>query len=180
MKDSVSNIWHKVVDGDTAAWAVLVRRFAPLVFKVARRAGLNQSDAEDCVQQTWLALYKSRRRIEDPRKLPGWLIRVVSRAASRLISRQTKQTITDGHVEPASSPPLQDQELIQLERLLQLETALSQLDERCERVLRAILTASPDLKYDDIARNLKMSPNSLGPTRNRCIKKLREILEDLG
>lgn len=71
MTKTVSDIWTEVLEGDSGSWTKLVRLLAPLVFTVARRAGLNQSDAEDCVQQTWVALYQGRRNIKDPNRLPA-------------------------------------------------------------------------------------------------------------
>jgi len=180
MIDSVSNIWQKVLQGDDQQWSRLVRTLAPLVFTVARRAGLNERDAEDCAQQTWLALYKGRHDVKDPASLPAWLIRVVSRKAARMVRQRARQTEFGQEAESTSPTLLPDEELIRLERLGQLELAFGQLDERCRRVLRAIFFSPPELTYNDLAQELGMSPNSLGPTRTRCINKLRKILRNLG
>lgn len=180
MIDSVSNIWQKVLQGDDQQWSRLVRTLTPLVFTVARRTGLSERDAEDCAQQTWLALYKGRYEVRDPAGLPAWLIRVASRKAARMVRQRARQTEFDQEAEPASPALLPDEELIRLERLGQLELGLEQLDERCRRVLRAVFFSSPELTYDDLARDLGMPPNSLGPTRTRCINKLRKILHNLG
>ena len=180
MKRTVSDIWNGVLQGYSESWTQLVRMFAPLVFTVARRAGLSQSDAEDCVQQTWIALYKGRNNIRDPNKLPAWLIRVTSRVAMRLVRKQAREELVSHGAETIISTTPPDEELQQLERLTHLEIGLRQLDRRCSQVLRSIFLAPPDKTYRDIAADLGIPFNSLGPTRMRCLKKLRKILEALG
>lgn len=180
MKKTVSDIWTDVLEGQADSWAQLVRMFAPLVFTVARRAGLSQSDAEDCVQQTWIALYRGRHTIKDPAKLPAWLIRVTSRASMRLVRKQARDQLVGHQAETANPAALPDEELYRLERLTHLKIGLSQLDRRCSEILKSVFMAPPDQTYRDIAADLGIAPNSLGPTRMRCLKKLRKILEALG
>jgi len=180
MKKTVSEIWNEVLEGHSDAWTQLVRMFAPLVFTVARRAGLSQTDAEDCVQQTWIALYRGRNNIKDPSRLPAWLLRVASRVAMRLVREQARQQLVSRQAE-TSTPAIPPDEVLQrLERLTHLEIGLSQLDRRCSKVLREVFLAPPDKTYRDIAADLGIAPNSLGPTRMRCLQKLRKILEALG
>lgn len=95
----------------------------------------------------------------------------------RLVRQQSRRGLVAQQADEAPSATLPDEEL---ERLTHLKLGLSQLDKRCSEVLKSVFLASPDKKYRDIAADLGMPPNSLGPTRMRCLKKLRKILEVLG
>lgn len=180
MKKTVSEIWSEVLDGQSEAWTQLVSMFAPLVFTAARRAGLDQNDAEDCVQQTWIALFRGRYSIKDPNKLPAWLLRVASRAASRLVREQARQQVVSRKADIPTPAILPDEQLNRLERLAHLEIGLGQLDRRCSRILRAVFLAPPGKTYREIAADVGIAPNSLGPTRMRCLQKLQRVLEEFG
>lgn len=177
--ESIETIWIQVQSGSPAAWAALVRLLAPVVYSVPRRWGLDRSDSEDISQQTWLALYKSRDKIEDPVALPAWLINVASRKSRRLIGGRIRNREL-----PASGgtdlPPLPDQELLSLERQAYLRLALTRLDGRCQRLVEALFLTYPPKSYQQIAKELGLKPNSLGPIRTRCLERLRRILEDFG
>jgi len=179
MNESIESIWAGVRSGSSEAWAVLVRLLAPVVFSTARRWGLGYSDSEEISQQTWLALYVARNEIEDPVALPAWLIRVASRKAQRLLrDRQRDLNLPSGS--SMETPSLPDDDLLALERQACLRLALTRLDERCRMLVEALFLQDSPGSYDQIAKKLGLSPNSLGPIRARCLKRLRRILEDFG
>jgi len=167
------------VSGDPSAWETVVDRYAPLVYAVARHCGLASTDAEDCAQQTWLALYRQRRSILDPMKLPGWLTQTTRRKATRMRSRRRRSDEVNRQLpSPEPAVPI-DQAIETLEQRALLELAMEQLDPRCYKLLRAIFLSPDDTSYRDIARELAIPLNSVGPTRSRCLKKLKKILESL-
>jgi RNA polymerase sigma factor (sigma-70 family) len=180
MTQHIKEIWKSVVEGDHDAWKSLVRRYQALVITVARRVGLSPPDAEDCAQQTWMSLYRNRRAIKDPERLPAWLIRTTRRRAVRTAQRlvRTSPAEPDSRFETNVSQP--DEEVLLVERQGVLEVALEQLDPRCAKLLRALFFSPEDKSYREIARDLEISPNTLGPLRSRCLKRLREILEEMG
>lgn len=180
MEDTLVEIWQHVLQGSQRHWEQLVTRFAPLVFSVARRSGLDENEAEDCAQQVWIDLYKGRLTIQDPQGLPAWLIRVASRKATRILRRAAKEQEARGQNRNTNVEPPADDELLRLERYAQLELALDQLDDRCRALLRAVFYSSPECSYRDVAGEIGIPLNSLGPTRSRCLKKLRKILTELG
>ncbi|UCC43529.1 MAG: sigma-70 family RNA polymerase sigma factor [Candidatus Zixiibacteriota bacterium] len=179
MRESVSVIWQRVLTGSSEDWTKLVTRYASLVYSVVLRFGLTGDDAADCAQQTWIALYKSRESIKDPTRLPSWLIRVASRKASRMVRRRAKELRALGQLAAESTVPPPEDDLIRLQERAQLNHAFEHLDDRCQEVLRAVFFAAPKKSYAEIATDMGIPVNSLGPTRIRCIKKLRRILEDL-
>ncbi len=177
--DFLSDIWNQILDGQSAAWRQLVESLAPLVYTVAHRAGLNRRDAEDCAQQTWLDLYRSRHTVDHPERLPAWLIRVVTRKASRIRRRRTRENEVHRDLEAPAKPAAADDLLEHLENLARLTLALDQMDARCRKLLHEVFFAQHTKSYADIARELGMPVNSLGPTRSRCLAKLRKILESM-
>jgi len=180
MSEIDSDIWLRVLAGDNAAWEQLVRRYQPLVYAVAVRAGLSMEDAADCFQQTWVSLYRSRRRINDPSRLSAWLVTTAKREAMRL-RRRAERGDTEAVIRNwASSAPLPDEDLERLEAQAKLEIAMADLDPRCRNVLRAFFFSREEKSYEDIARDLGMAVNSLGAMRRRCLDKLKGILADYG
>ena len=178
MKSSITEIWSRVLDGDAEAWEELVSEFTTLVYSVALRRGLDQVDAEDCTQQTWLALYTSRNKIRDAGKLPNWLTSTAYRRAMRMHRSRYAHERAAQNIASQESPISPDEHLILIQRRAKLEQALEMLNERC-RILLHALFFSPDPKtYDEISKKLRIPLNSLGPTRKRCLEKLRKILSD--
>ncbi len=180
MADSINSIWQRILNDDAGAWRELVHRFEALVNTVARRCGLDSGDAADCAQHVWMSLYRNRRAIRDPRRLPKWLIMTARRRSIR-IARQNRQRSASrsAHRPGEDMPPLPDEEVERLERQAELEMALLQLDGRCQALLRALFLAPREKSYREIASELGLPVNSIGPIRTRCLNRLRRVLDDL-
>ncbi len=157
-----------------------MQRYAGLVNTVARRVGLSAYDAEDCGQHTWIALYRNRRVIRDPARLPGWLALTTRRQAVRMLQRQYRESDMLAEAPPTEGTVLPDEDLVRIELQDALEHAVAQLDERCREVLIALFLDPENVSYQDIADRLGLSPNTMGSLRSRCLKKLRSILEEMG
>ena len=169
-----------MVESDARAWRLLVEQFAGLVLSVASRVGLSEGDAEDCAQQTWIALYRNRKSIRDPRTLPAWLIKTTQRRAIRMLQRLVREASMAPTIDPGPGRPWPDEEVLALERQAILEAALRELDPRCREVLAALFFSPENKSYDNIARGLGLAANTLGPLRSRCLKKLKGILKKMG
>ena len=178
VSDKITGIWAGVLQGDQIAWEKLVSRFATLVYSVASKSGLAVSDAEDCAQQVWMTLYSGRKRIEKPESLPAWLVSTTRRKAARIIRRRKTAGRAKAQVESHPSELTPEESIMRLQRRAQLELAMEQLDDRCHKLMHAIFFADTDKSYQELARDLGIPVNSLGPTRLRCLKKLKKILED--
>ncbi len=174
------DLWNNVRAGDSAAWRQLVERYQALVYTVAVRSGLSMSDAADCFQQTWVALYENRNRIQDPARLSAWLVTTAKREAMRLRKRSLSETSDDAIADETDPNPLPDEELIQLEKQAQLERALAELDPRCRQVVDAFFFAPEAQSYEQLAATLGVAANSLGPVRHRCLERLKQILRKNG
>ncbi len=184
----VSNyqLWQKILEGDAKSWEQLVRRYQALVYTVCNNAGLSEMDAADCFQYTWMTLYKNRRKMKNPEKISAWLVTTTKREALRLrhLADRTDDCMSDRmhsgqheiKEEFISPNPLQDEELEVLERQAILEVALKQLDRRCREIMEIFFFAPENYTYEEIAKKLGVSSNSVGPLRRRCLEKLKKIL----
>ena len=175
----LSTIWKGVLDKDPEAWSELVHLLEPLVYAVARKSGLSAAECDDCAQETWLSLFRTRHRIENPNKIPAWLARAVSRRAGRMAKTRGRDSHAENLPELQTSGELPDEELERLEAAALVRVAVASLGPRCRQLLHALYLAPEHKKYRDIARDLGLSPNSFGPTRTRCLNKLRSILEGM-
>jgi RNA polymerase sigma factor (sigma-70 family) len=180
MSRSLDEIWRDVLGGDQRAWEEIVRLYASTLYALALRWGLSRPDAEDCVQFTWMSLYKHRHSIRDPVKLPYWLFRTAKRQAqylSRRIGRGRKLRQVPGS---ESDPITPVEEILSIERELIFKTAMRRLDRRCRELITGLFFAEKPNSYQALARRLGIASNTVGPLRSRCLKRLKEILEDMG
>jgi len=162
--------------GDQGAWDALVNRYTGLLWSIARAYGLPVPDAADAVQTTWLRLVEHLDRIADPERLPGWLATTIRREcihSSRRIDRCAGPSAD--LLEIPDSGPAVDAGLLRDERDAALWRALAGLDESCRQLLR-VLSADPPPAYTDVSAALGMKVGSIGPTRARCLAKLRVLL----
>jgi RNA polymerase sigma factor (sigma-70 family) len=177
---SIEQIWRRVLEGDRRAWPDLVLRLAPLVYTTAIRCGLTELDADDCAQRAWINLYRHRESIRDPLKLPGWLARTTRRLAVRMLTRGRRRVEIHQQSTLHQSPVLPDEELLVLERQAVFELLVERLDPRCRKLIRVLFLSDSPLSYKELAEELNLSINSLGPLRSRCLDRFKRLLEESG
>jgi RNA polymerase sigma factor (sigma-70 family) len=171
--------------GDAAAWQGLVERFSGLVWSVIRAHRLSNADSADVFQTTWLRLAEHIRRIEQPDRVGAWLATAARRECLQSM-RLAGRTVPTGDVEQLEGPPdlgnpteeallRAEQEREDADRAVALWRAVSRLPARCRQLLR-VLMASPPPSYAEVAAALGLPVGSIGPTRARCLRSLREEL----
>ncbi len=174
-------------DGDEEAWGVLVKRFSGLVWSVARAHGLGTADAEEVFQTTWLRLTEHIGRLKEPGRVGAWLATTARHESLKAIRAGRRTTPTDD-VEALDPGDERTPESLLLEsednaaetaRLRRVWAAFHQLPDRCRELLR-VLIATPPLPYTDIAAMFGIAVGSIGPTRGRCLRQLRELLGEAG
>jgi len=165
--------------GDPQAWDALVERYTALLWSITRSYRLSAADAADVVQTTWLRLVEHLDRISDPERLPGWLSTTARREAQRVARRADWPRPGDDFAFLAADDPAPDDRLLLDERDAALWSALALLDEACQRLLR-VLIADPAPSYADVAAAFGMKVGSIGPTRQRCLAKLRRLAQAAG
>jgi RNA polymerase sigma factor (sigma-70 family) len=164
-------------DGSEDALGQIVTELSPLLWQVARAAGLSSGDAEDVLQTVWLRLLSHLDGIRSPSALTAWLVITTKREAWRVRASDRRQVPADqdwlaGLPEPG--PSSEEQVVVDDERRA-LWAAIGQLDRRCQELLR-IIAFVPRPDYAAIADELGMPVGSIGPTRGRCLAKLRAAL----
>jgi RNA polymerase sigma factor (sigma-70 family) len=182
-REPVTPLVRRAADGDQVAWDALVERYTNLVWSVARSYRLSSSDAADVVQTTWLRLVENLGSVQDPERLPGWLATTARRECLRVLKRGGRELVgvvddTAFDVVDELAPAL-DSALLQDERDAALWTCFAQLSERCQRLLRVLMAAEPPA-YAQVSEAMGMPIGSIGPTRMRCLDRLREITSAAG
>jgi RNA polymerase sigma factor (sigma-70 family) len=179
---STEELIRACLENDRDAWESFVRQYGRLVYGIAWRAGLSREEAADVFQTVFAAAYRNLDRLENPEKLPGWLAMIARREAWRAarVARAGAPLESIANPHDATYPPPADARLDREERLLLLHEAMERLDGRCRRLLTLLFFREPPPSYAEAATELGMPLGSLGPTRARCLEKLRSDLERQG
>ena len=171
----VTGLVTRARNGERQAWDALVERYAPLIWSICRRHRLEAADAEDAAQNVWLKLVDHLDSPRDPAALPGWLATTTQRECSRIL-RTARRLRDAGHalaaVIPDNHAQAAEQDLLAAERHAALREAFGQLPPGCQQLL-ALLIHDPALSYAEISARLGIPVGSIGPTRRRCLDKLR-------
>jgi len=162
--------------GDSYAWDALVERFAPLIWSICRRYSLGRADADDVGQYVWLRLVDQLEAVHDPAALPGWLATTTQRECIRALRTARHQQALGHELDVEGTPDEQartvEQELLLAERHTALREAFSRLPPPCRRLI-AVLLEDPPVPYAEISARLGIPVGSIGPSRGRCVEKLR-------
>jgi RNA polymerase sigma factor (sigma-70 family) len=164
--------------GEMDALSGVVRELNPLLWHVARAEGLTSEESADVVQTTWLELVRRLHEIRSPQALTSWLVTATRREAWRARELSRRQ-LPDGAAQLESAPdpgPAPGEQLLTDERDQALWRHFQRLPERCRALLRIVAHVTrPD--YPAVAKALGMPIGSIGPTRGRCLAKLRAMLQ---
>lgn len=175
-----SELLGKAQAGDTGALHELIDEFSPLLWHVARAQGVDRETAADTVQTTWLRLLGSLSTIRQPEALAGWLVITTKREAWRVRSNGRRELPADREWDAApddsaASAELLDERIDATTQQRVLWRAVQRLSARCRSMVRIVAFVDrPD--YTAISQVLGLPHGSIGPTRGRCLAKLREML----
>ncbi len=174
MEPDVVGLVRAAAEGDRDAWSAIVRRYAGLVWTVARSFRLSAADAADVSQATWLRLVEHLGTVNDPAALGSWLA-TTSRREAIAILRKRREIPTSYPDQPDDDQAPPWQRLVTVERDKELWEAFRRLPERCRTLLR-LLVIEPVSSYAEAAAALEVPVGSLGPTRSRCLATLRRYM----
>jgi RNA polymerase sigma factor (sigma-70 family) len=166
-------------EGGEHALGQIVAELSPLLWQVARAAGLSPGDAEDVLQTVWLRLVSHLDDIHDATSLTGWLVTTTKRESWRVRAAERRQLPADTEQLadlPDKGPGSEEQVILDDQRRV-LWAAIGQLPARCQQLLR-IVAFAPRPDYAAVAHALGMPVGSIGPARGRCLAKLRALLAD--
>lgn len=156
----------------------LVRLMTPVLWHVVRAYGLERTLAEDVVQTTWMRLVRGQATVTDGRAVSAWLTTTARREAWKVAKAHGRVDTAEADDLDALLPEQASAEehATLTDERRRLWVAVQRLAERCQRLLRVIAFEDrPD--YARLAEDLSMPVGSIGPTRQRCLSKLRAMLD---
>jgi RNA polymerase sigma factor (sigma-70 family) len=171
--------------GDQDAWEALVRLHANLVYAVIRRCGITGDEAADLFQEVWVAAWDGLASLRDERVVAGWLATIAARQARRALRRRIHSVVESGERfenEAMTVPdpcPAPDLLALDLEQSETIKGAVSSLSERDQKIVYAFFYDPSAPSYAQIAERLGVSPETVGPLRTRCLRRLRTALDRL-
>lgn len=174
------------LSGEHAAWEALIRRYQRLIYSIPLKSGLSADDAADIFQSVCLRLYEKLATLREHDKISSWLITTTTRECWRVSalgrrepqpSNSDDESETDSLSQLPATEPLADEQHEMLERQQAVRDAIESLSQRCRELLTMLFYDREESSYADIARRMAMPVPSIGPTRARCLDKLRRALE---
>ena len=179
---NLAGLLERAATGEQAAFDALVDRFAGLVWRIALNHRLRPADAADVSQTVWLRLVEQLDRIREPERLGAWLATTTRHECLAVLRKGSRAVPSEDATFEVSMPlsvvgaavggPEVSEGLEADERKAALREAFADLDERC-RLLLALLHTDPPATYEEITVAMEMPVGSIGPTRQRCLGKLR-------
>jgi len=176
-----SELIARCLDGGGDAWDALIDRYARLVYAVPLQMGLDRSEADDVAQETFVTLLGKLQAVRDRERIGLWLAVTARRKSLDLRTRgpAARESAMDDDAVIADPTPGVGDLLAQLEEEALVHQAVDDLSDRCRAIVRALYLDDPPLSYKATAKKLGIPMGSLGPTRRRCLDKLRGRLEVL-
>ena len=175
--EAIAGLVNAAGAGDQSAWNRLVEEFGSLIWAIARAHRLRDADAADVLQATWLALLQHITRLNNPAGVGAWLATTARRECLSVLRGGVRSVLFgDEGPEHESYEPGPGDALLITERDDALWRSFSRLRESDQALLR-LLTVDPRPPYEEIAVALDMPIGSIGPTRQRALARLRELLD---
>jgi len=180
--DSDRDLIRRCLAGSAGAWQRLLDNYEGLVYSIPLRYGLSRDDAADVAQITFTILIQSLPTLSEDSRLGPWLATVARRHTWRLLERNRRETASERLEDTrlAQSAVLlgkHDADSIEHWELTEwLDTGLSKISESCRELLLALYFQPEQPSYAEIVDRLGMPLGSIGPTRARCLKRLKQVL----
>lgn len=184
---SLTELVTSTLDGDTSAWPQLVRRLERVVWKVVNMMTTDDAVRQDAFAATWLRLVERLDTIREPEKLPGWLTTTATNEVRQLLRHRSRQHVHVDWSAPTgvfgllatagASDGDHERELVRAETRRTVRRAFAMLEEECRELLTLLVVGDPPMSYKEVSDHLGRPIGSLGPSRNRCLQKLRALLD---
>lgn len=178
--DSVADLLLGVGDGNPAAWDEILRRYGKLVSTTVRSFHLQEADALDAMQMTWLRLAENAEQVQFPERLGGWLVTTARRECLHILrhvrlgphlTEMRPETVAD----PSADP---EQHTIDADTTQTLRKLVNKLSPRRRTLIRMLFTDNP-CSYAEVARIAGIPPGGIGPTRARALRQMRGMLDSV-
>ena len=173
----VADVVRCAAAGDAAAWDWLMDQYGRLVWSITRDFKLMESDASDVVQTAWLRLVEHIDRLDHPERVGAWLATTTRNECLRNIATRRRLVLVGedyGLELVAGDEQPVDEALLAAESARTVREALKALPHHWQRLMELLMAEQP---YAVIADRLSLPVGSIGPTRGRCLDRLRVLLE---
>lgn len=172
-----ANLISQCLAGHQQAWEMLLSRYEKLIYYTALHTGIDAAEVEDVFQNVCTIWLKELKGLRDARRLGAWLVTTTRRECWAIWRRKkvseealNEQMVFDESPEKLAAQA-EDANLVQM--------AFQKLGEPCHRLLTRLYFDPDHRSYAEVAQEINMPVNSLGPTRARCLEKLKTILKKL-
>jgi RNA polymerase sigma factor (sigma-70 family) len=177
-ESDVAGLVKRATVGETRAWELLIDKYGKLIWSITREFRLAESDAADVFQTTWMRLIEHIDRLDRPDRVGSWLAATARNECLRCLATRRRlvlaheDVVLDG---PATHEPEVDEALLAEERAEVVRAAMAHLPWRWQRLME-LLMADPPASYAEISDELGLPVGSIGPTRGRCLARLRTLI----
>lgn len=187
-REDIGVLVRSAVKGDGSAWEALVEGLSPLVWSVVRAHRLSEADATEVYQTVWFRFAQNLKSIREPEKAGSWLASTARHESLKVLRNLRRLTPTDDpqvldRVSEDRTPEQtvldSEEDAARDERIRRLWQEFEELGDRCRQLLR-VLMASPPPSYQQISASLGIAVGSIGPLRQRCLRRLRARMEARG
>jgi RNA polymerase sigma factor (sigma-70 family) len=170
------------VAGDSAAWESLIVRYERLIYSIPISQGMPPHEAADIFQRVCLILFRKLPTLRDYERISSWLITTTRRECWRTgaqlhrVAAPIQPADLDRFDADRTAERLAYEQCVSDERQLIVRNAIAKLPERCRELLTMLFYLNDDITYQEIAERMGMPLSSIGPTRARCLEKLKRAL----
>lgn len=176
---SDQEIIRKILDGETALFEVLIRRYNSVLYKIARSYGMNHEDAEDMMQEAHFSAYTQLHAFREEASYKTWLTKILlHKCYHKRNTGPQKFTWTDRIPEESQSiRNKQDTEkqVLNKELAIVLEKALMQLPMIYRTVF--VLREMEGFSIAETAKLLNISETNVKVRLNRAKALLQKGIE---
>lgn len=172
-----TELLHIAVGGDPAAWEKIVRRFEPAVAAMITTYRLQEADARDATQRTWLRMLENHQQIREPEALGGWLKTTARRECLRILAEQKRIDPLPEGAECVDTAVDVERSVVELDQARHLRGLLATLPARSFALISSLFQDDPP-GYAQLSAATGVPVGSIGPTRARALRKLRRMVEE--
>ena len=169
--------------GNQVAWSALIEKYKNLIFSIPIKFGLPREDAADIFQAVCVDLLSSLPKLREPKAIAKWLMQTSFHKClrwkkDRLNPVDDLEALDSGC--NANTDELPEAMLYQLQREQSVREVMAALPPRCGRMVSMLFFDDPPRPYQEVAKELGIASGSIGFIRGRCLKKMRQLLEEKG
>jgi RNA polymerase sigma factor (sigma-70 family) len=175
-REEAARLVREARAGNADAWAQLVGAYERLVLAIAFNFRLGRADAEDVLQTVFFRLAQHLDRIRDPASVGSWVASVARNECVALVRRPQEVSIIDA-IDDFGTVASPEEAVIAGERSVELWKAFGALSPECQALLTLLVLTEPQPSYEDISVALDVPIGSIGPTRRRCLDRLKHALD---